>query len=337
MPAATVVPPPAERSPSILQSAAQCSPNAVPALRVDELRKSYDDLEAVRGISFEMHEGEIFGLLGPNGAGKTTTISMIATQLRPTSGTAHVFGHNVVAEVATVRRLIGVAPQEIAAYPHLTAAENLRFFGRMFGIRGAELHRRAAELLQLVELDTRAEDEVSTFSGGMKRRLNLAVSLVHQPRLLLLDEPTVGVDPHSREHIFQLVRNLRDQGKAILYTTHYMEEAEELCNRIAIVDEGQIITMGHLNDLLAEAGCAEVIELRGLPPSVDLGALESAGCVGTTERFEGGVRILTQNAVRALPAITAAVGRYADTVSVHIAPLSLQTLFMRLTGKELRD
>jgi len=336
MPALTVAPQPAERSSSILQSAAQRSPDA-PPLRVDGLRRSYGSLEAVRGISFEVRAGEIFGLLGPNGAGKTTTISMIATQLRPSGGSAHVYGHDVVRDVAAVRLAIGFAPQEIASYPHLTAAENVRFFGRMFGIRGDELQRRAVELLQLVELDYRGEDEVSTFSGGMKRRLNLAISLVHQPRLVLLDEPTVGVDPHSREHIFQIVRNLRDEGRAILYTTHYMEEAEALCDRIAIVDEGQIITMGHLNELLAEAGCAEVIELRGLPHSVDLGMLENAGCTGTTERYEGGVRILTQNAVRALPAITEVVGRYADTVSVHIAPLSLQTLFMRLTGKELRD
>jgi ABC-2 type transport system ATP-binding protein len=307
------------------------------ALRVHELRKSYDQIEAVRGVSFEVRAGEVFGLLGPNGAGKTTTISIIATLRQPSAGTAQVFDHDVTREVGAVRHLIGVAPQEIAIYPTLTAAENLRFFGRMFGVRRRDLGERVRTLLSLVELDTRANEPVANFSGGMKRRLNLAVSLVHQPRLLLLDEPTVGVDPHSREHIFEIVRSLRNEGTAIVYTTHYMEEAEQLCDRIAIVDEGRIIAMGRLTDLLAEAGCAEVIELRGLPLSVDLSGLQTAAGVCSTERSDGTVRIFTQGAARALPALTALIGRYADRVTIQIAPLSLQTLFLRLTGKELRD
>ena len=181
-----------------------------PALRIDALRKRYGVIEAVAGLSFEIQAGEIFGLLGPNGAGKTTTISVVATQLRPTSGDAMVFGHSVRTDVAAVRRMIGVVPQEIALYPMLTAAENIRFFGRMYEVNRVELERRIDELLQLVGLEGRREDYVKTFSGGMKRRLNLAVGLIHRPRLVLLDEPTVGVDPHSREHIFKIVRRLRD-------------------------------------------------------------------------------------------------------------------------------
>jgi len=166
-------------------------------------------------------------------------------------------------------------PQEIALYPKLTAAENIKFFGRMYGVAKDELERRAGELLQLVGLEARRNDYVDVFSGGMKRRLNLAVSLVHQPKLLLLDEPTVGVDPHSREHIFSIVRRLRSEGTAVLYTTHYMEEAERLCDRLGIMDEGKIIAMGTLGALLAEAGCSEVVELRGLPAGADVSRLQT--------------------------------------------------------------
>jgi linearmycin/streptolysin S transport system ATP-binding protein len=337
MPTPTVAPPSSQQSQSILQSVAERSLSGPVALRVQDLRKAYGDLEAVRGLSFEVRQGEVFGLLGPNGAGKTTTISIIATLLRPSAGEAYVFDHPVTCDVHAVRHLIGVAPQDISLYPSLTASENLRFFGRMFGVRGAQLRERVRVLLALVELDSRANDRVGTFSGGMKRRLNLAISLIHRPRLLLLDEPTVGVDPHSREHIFQIVRNLRDDGTAILYTTHYMEEAEQLCDRIAIVDEGKIIAIGRLNELLAAAGCAEVIELYGLPSTVDIGSLQNAPGVCSTERSDGIVRIFTQGAALALPAVGAIIGRYADRVAVQIAPLSLQTLFLRLTGKELRD
>ena len=333
----TVAPHPTERPRPILQSVPERSLSTGLALRVNGLRKSYGSVEAVRGVSFEVREGEVFGLLGPNGAGKTTTISIIATLLRCTGGEADVFGRPIGRDVDTVRRLLGVAPQDIALYPNLTAAENLRFFGRMFGVRQRELTARVRELLELVELDARADDRAGTFSGGMKRRLNLAVSLIHRPRLLLLDEPTVGVDPHSREHIFEIVRRLRDEGTAILYTTHYMEEAEQLCDRIAIVDEGRIIAMGRLGQLLAEAGCEEVIELHGLPPIVDVTPLNAAPGVCSIERTGATTRIFTQGAAYALPAVSALLSRYADGVRVQINPLSLQTLFLRLTGKELRD
>lgn len=308
-----------------------------PALRIEALHKRYGKIEAVAGITLEIQEGEIFGLLGPNGAGKTTTISVVATQLRPTSGDAVVFGHSVRRDVSAVRRMIGVVPQDIALYPKLTAAENIRFFGRMYGVAKAELEERVDALLGLVGLEGRRDDYVATFSGGMKRRLNLAVSLVHRPRLVLLDEPTAGVDPHSREHIFQIVRGLRDEGTAIMYTTHYMEEAERLCDRIGIVDEGKIIAMGTLDSLVTQLGCAEIIQLRGLPANADLSGLQTAAGVCRVERLEGVTRVFVTSSARALAPLNQAISRYADHVSVEITPLSLEALFLQLTGKELRD
>jgi ABC-2 type transport system ATP-binding protein len=304
---------------------------------VQGLRRSFGRIQAVSDLSFDIRAGEVFGLLGPNGAGKTTTISVLATQLRPSAGDALFYGHSVRNDVKAVRRMIGVVPQEISLYPQLTAVENLRFFGRMYGVEAQELERRMNRLLELVGLESRRADPVSIFSGGMKRRLNLAVSLVHEPQLVLLDEPTVGVDPHSRENIFAIVRALRDAGKAILYTTHYMEEAERLCDRLGIMDEGKIIAMGSLDKLLTEAGCSEVIELRGLPPGADLRALQAATGVCRIEHSDSVVRMFVNRSGRLLGPLHQALGRHADTVSVQIAPLSLEYLFLQLTGKELRD
>ncbi len=308
-----------------------------PALSVRELRKHYDHIEAVQGLNFEIAEGEIFGLLGPNGAGKTSTISMLATQRRPTSGDAYIFGHSVLHDQDTVQRLIGVVPQDIALYPRLTPVENIKFFGRMYRVPGAELLRRVDELLELVGLEGRRNDYVETFSGGMKRRLNLAVSLIHRPRVLLLDEPTVGVDPHSREHIFTIVTGLREEGAAILYTTHYMEEAERLCNRIGIMDEGRIIAMGSLEHLLAEAGCSEIVELRGLPPRADLSGLQAAPGVCRIEQQDGVARLFVSGAAAVLAPLDQALRPFPPGVSVQITPLSLESLFLQLTGKALRD
>ncbi len=307
------------------------------ALQARQLRKVYGSLIAVEDLSFAIHTGEVFGLLGPNGAGKTTTISMIATQLRPTAGDAFVFGHSVCRETRRVRELIGLVPQEVSVYPQLTARENIKFFGRMYGVPRDTLERRATELLELVGLENRQSEPVAEFSGGMKRRLNLAVSLVHDPKLVLLDEPTVGVDPHSREKIFSIVRALRDAGKAILYTTHYMEEAEKLCDRIGIMDEGRIIALGPLMELLAEAGCSEVIDIRGLPESFDCSGLQAVPGVCRMEQVDGGIRLFVSKAVLALGPLHQCLYRFADRVTVEIAPLSLENLFLQLTGKELRD
>jgi len=218
---------------------------------VINLVKTFGKLEAVRGVSFSMGKGEIFGLLGPNGAGKSTTINMMCGYLETTSGDTIVQGHSTSKEPRVVKKLIGVVPQEIALYKDLTAQENLDFFGEIYGLSGKQRRERSDAVLHFVGLYDRRKGAIKTFSGGMQRRINMAIALIHQPTVLMMDEPTVGVDPQSRENIFDTIEKLRDDGTTILYTTHYMEEAERLCNHIAIMDEGQIIAMGTLEQLLA--------------------------------------------------------------------------------------
>ena len=228
-----------------------------------DLARNFDGVEAVRGISLEILAGETFGLLGPNGAGKTTTLSMLSTLLPPTRGDVLVFGASAVNDPAEVRRRVGLAPQQISLYPMFTGQENLEFFGTLHGVAPAVRQRRVDQLLDLVGLGPRRDDRVHTYSGGMQRRLNLACSLIHEPRLLLLDEPTAGVDPQSRENLFEVIRQIAAAGTTIVYTTHYIEEAERLCDRIAILDEGRIAAVGTLQELLGVIGIGEVIEIRG--------------------------------------------------------------------------
>ena len=236
--------------------------NAPGFLNASNLRKSFGGLTAVDGISFGIRKQEIFGLLGPNGAGKTTTIRMLSTVLAPDEGDVTIGGHSVTRESDAVRRLVGVCPQELALYPELSATDNLVFFGRMAGLSGREAREAAAEHLESVGLTERARDKVDKFSGGMKRRVNLAVSLMSRPQLLFLDEPTVGIDPQSRSHIFETVEGLRDEGMTVLYTTHYMEEADRLCDRLAIMDHGQLIRLGRPEKLKAEIGDPSEVSLE---------------------------------------------------------------------------
>lgn len=225
-----------------------------PALELRNLHKRYDETAALADVSFRVEPGELFGLLGPNGAGKTTLLSIAAGLLAATSGTAEVFGQVVSPSNRDLRRLVGIVPQEIALYGELSARENLEFFGKLYGLGGAELRRRSGELLDAVGLADRAGDRVGTFSGGMKRRLNLGVALMHGPRLLLLDEPTTGVDPHSRNHIFEEVRRLHQTGVTVIYTSHYLEEVRALCPRVGILDRGRLIACATIADLLGDAG-----------------------------------------------------------------------------------
>jgi ABC-2 type transport system ATP-binding protein len=303
------------------------------ALRVDALGKRYGAIEAVRDVSFDLCHGEIFGLLGLNGAGKTTLISMLASERRPSAGDAVLLGHSIRNERREVRRMIGVAPQDIALYPMLTAAENLRFFGRIYDVRGAELETRVEELLHFVGLHERGNDRVDTYSGGMKRRLNLAAALVHRPKLILLDEPTAGVDPQSREEILKLVRRLRDDGNAVLYTTHYMEEAEELCDRLGILNEGKLVAVGTLDALLRNLDFSEVIELNGISARTDLSPIRALGGVCRIERNNGRARLFVKRAVNFLEPLQRVVGR-DKSVRLRIAPISLENLFLHLTGRE---
>ena len=223
-------------------------------LTASGLRKAFGDSTAVDGVSFSIGEGEIFGLLGPNGAGKTTTIRMLSTVLRADDGDVTIGGSSVSADADEVRKIIGVCPQELALYPELSANDNLVFFGRMAGLGGREAKETARENLETVGLADRAKDKVDNFSGGMKRRVNIAVALMNRPKMLFLDEPTVGIDPQSRNHIFDTVESLRDEGMTVLYTTHYMEEADRLCDRVGVIDHGRLIALGTPRELKARIG-----------------------------------------------------------------------------------
>ena len=304
------------------------------ALRVEDLSKTYGSTDAVAGVSFDLRHGEVFGLLGLNGAGKTTLISMLATEKQPSAGDARLLGHSIRDERRAVREMIGVAPQEIALYPNLTAAENLRFFGCIYGVSRGELANRIDDLLGLIGLQDRRNDQVATYSGGMKRRLNLAVALIHRPTLILLDEPTAGVDPQSREQILTIVRKLRDGGNAILYTTHYMEEAEGLCDRLAILNRGKLIAIGTMGTLLAGLDFSEVIELSG-PDSRVNAAIRSIGGGCRIERLDGTVRFFVKHASDYLAPLQKLVSR-DKSIRLKITPISLENIFMQLTGSEVR-
>ncbi|HXJ34581.1 MAG TPA: ABC transporter ATP-binding protein [Candidatus Eisenbacteria bacterium] len=308
------------------------------AVVLRDLRREYDGREVVRGVSLEVREGEIFGLLGPNGAGKTTLLSMISTRLRPTSGDVWVYGKHVVHDLDAARRLLNVAPQEEALYRTLTAAENLAFFAELYGVPRAQRRRAVADTLDVVGLTGRKDDRVDTYSGGMRRRLNLGCALVSGPRVVLLDEPTVAVDPQSRAHIFDAVRALRARGTTILYTTHHLQEAEGLCDRIAIMDEGRVVASGTLPELLALSRTTEVVELRlreALQTTAPLRALDG---VRGVEVVGPELRISTSRAQQVLPRLYRAVSALGHSVvRTRVTPVTLDDVFLELTGKELRD
>jgi len=231
------------------------------AIQVQDLHKNFGDVYAVQGVSFDVQTGEIFSLLGPNGAGKTTTISMISCLLQPAQGDALVFGHSIIREPMAVKAAIGVVPQEIALYEDLSACENLSFWGKMYGLRGKPLKQRVDEVLEIIGLADRQKGRVGKFSGGMKRRLNIGIALLHKPRLFIMDEPTVGIDPQSRRSILDSVKELNRQGATVLYTTHYMEEAQELSDHIAIMDHGKLIAQGTHEELVKIVGELDRIDL----------------------------------------------------------------------------
>lgn len=231
-------------------------------LVAQDLHKSFNEHKAVNGVSFIIHKGEIFGLLGPNGAGKTTTIRILSTVLEPDRGDVTVGGYSIRNQADAVRQLIGVCPQELALYEDLSALYNLVFFGRMVGLNDKEAQAQAMANLELMGLVERAKGKVNKFSGGMKRRINLAIALMGHPQLLFLDEPTVGIEPQSRNNIYETIEGLRDRGMTILYTTHYMEEADRLCNRVAIMDGGQIVAMDTPHGLKSQIGSPEQVTLE---------------------------------------------------------------------------
>ena len=301
---------------------------------VENVVKSFGQQKAVDGLNFEVAAGETLGLLGPNGAGKTTTINMLVGLLVPDQGRVALgTGGNGMdsstlgdPQHALTRKLLGVAPQSLSLYDELTANENLKFFGSLYGLAGSALTRRVDWALEFAELKDRRNDRVGTYSGGMKRRLNIAVGLIHEPRMLLLDEPTVGVDPHSRNHIFESIVQLQDRGMTIIYTTHYMEEAQRLCDRVAIVDHGKLLDIGTVDQLVQRHGGASVVtaELKSAPKEIRL-----PGMVENNQlRFESD---------QPLDEVAALSGQGVQFQTLNVTQPDLESVFLSLTGRSLRD
>jgi ABC-2 type transport system ATP-binding protein len=312
-----------------------------PILEVKNLVKKFGDLTAVDGVSFDIENGEIFSLLGPNGAGKTTTISMLSCLLAPTSGEALVGGHSVTQEALEVKRIIGVVPQEIALYEELSARENLTFWGRMYGIERNALKARVDEVLEQVGLADRAKDRIKTYSGGMKRRINIGVGLLHKPQLVFMDEPTVGIDPQSRRSILDSVKDLNKTGMTVLYTTHYMEEAEELSHRVGIVDHGKMIAIGTQKELTQMVGENETLRLH-TGEHVDiqplLAALQELPEVIHVSAADDMVVLIVPEADDALPPVFRKADQLGYKIrSVDIQEPNLEAVFLKLTGRALRD
>ncbi len=311
-------------------------------VEVQALRKQYEPPKgvlAVDDVSFAIERGEIFSLLGPNGAGKSTTISMLSCLLRPSGGDALVDGHSVVGDAQAVKSVIGVVPQDIAVYPDMTARENLVFWGRMYGLAGAELKGRVDEVLELISLVDRQNDRVDKFSGGMKRRVNIGVALLHKPKVLYLDEPTVGIDPQSRRSILDGILALRDQGMTVLYTTHYMAEAQELSDRIGIVDHGKMIALGthaELVKIVGEEARVDVTVDKALDGMVERWAALSGVSSASVE--EDHAELLVEDANEVLPRLfeEAAAGGSRIT-AVSVSEPNLELVFLHLTGRALRE
>ena len=308
-------------------------------IEVHDLHKSYGDLQAVSGIGFRAQRGSIYGLLGPNGAGKSTTIGCLSGLVTPTSGSVKISGHDVQADAATAKRALGVVPQELALYEDLSATDNLAYWGAAYGLRGAELQGRVREVLERVELADRAREPVKNFSGGMQRRLNFGCGIVHAPEVLLLDEPTVGVDPQSRRKLLDLVRELADAGTCVLYTRHYMEEAEELCDRLAIVDHGKLLAEGTLAELRGELGERDLLRLSGrFEPEAVRGALDGfEGCELVSVEAES-LMLRLAGASRQLASLFGALDAVgAQVAETTLTQPNLESLFIQLTGRELRQ
>ena len=332
-------------------------------LEVDNLGKKFGEFPAVKEVSFSVEEGEVFGLLGPNGAGKTTTISMLTGILPPTSGTARIGGYDIQDNLGEVKRINGLVPQDLALYPTLSARANLNFFGSIYGLSGKQLKERVNDVLHIVALTDKADGTINKFSGGMKRRVNIAAGLVHQPKLLFLDEPTVGVDPQSRNHIFESVLRLnRERDMSIIYTSHYMEEVELLCNRVAIIDEGKIIALDTIKNLIAKLGGgvihiglqhadeallekisalpaikkASIIKTPAPPPTSEAEDTETI----EKEREVGGelIEIVSENSQKAIVSLIGFLNQEdIQLTSLEILEPNLESVFLHLTGKKLRE
>jgi ABC-2 type transport system ATP-binding protein len=306
-------------------------------LEVSDLSKRYGKTVALEHVSLEVNQGEIFGLLGPNGAGKTTLMSIVSCLLEPTAGQVRLQGRHVQRSDTDLRRVIGIVPQELAIYGELTARENLRFFGELYDLHGSELDRQVEAILKAIGLHDRAEHRADTFSGGMKRRLNLGAALVHRPRLLLLDEPTTGVDPQSRNHVFEEVRRLNAQGVTVVYTSHYMEEVQALCTRVGIIDHGRLIACDTLAGLLAKLDgviCIRVPLVTGALRE----RLKQLPGVRLSERDEQSLELSCRDVKKALLEVVAVLNELqVELTNLEIQEPNLERVFLHLTGRALRD
>jgi ABC-2 type transport system ATP-binding protein len=309
------------------------------AIEVENLHKSFGDFQAVQGATFAAKAGEVLSLLGPNGAGKSTTISMLSGLLGPTSGDACIMGHSVIREPEPAKQNLGVVPQDIALYPDLSARENLVFWGKMYGLRGAALKARVGEVLAIIGLTDRQKDHVGKFSGGMKRRVNIGAALLHKPAVIIMDEPTVGIDPQSRRHILDNVKELNQQGMTVLYTTHYMEEAAELSHHIAIMDKGKVIAYGTHDELIRMVGEQTRIDIT-LNAEVQkiLESWRATQGVAGIDVTDGKITVLVDDSNRVLPRLFEAASKANVRItSVDIREPNLETVFLHLTGRALRD
>jgi ABC-2 type transport system ATP-binding protein len=305
-------------------------------IEVERVRKVFGEVTAVEDVSFSAAPGAIFGLLGPNGAGKTTTINCMCGLLAPTAGRIRIAGHDIARDGRQARAALGVVPQEIAVYLELGVRDNLSYWGAAQGLRNPELKARVADVMGLIGLADRAKEYAKNLSGGMKRRLNFGCGIIHRPRVLLLDEPTVGVDPQSRVRLLELVREQARAGATVLYTTHYMEEAENLCDRLAIIDHGRIIAQGTLAELRAILGERDLVRLTGVfTPAAARLTFDSAEIVQATA---DSLSLAVTNAAARLPALFAAVAETGSEIrGTSVTQPSLESLFIKLTGSELRE
>ncbi|HYE77253.1 MAG TPA: ABC transporter ATP-binding protein [bacterium] len=315
--------------------------DTAPVLVVEGLRKRYGSTAALDGLSFAVHPGEVYGLLGPNGAGKSTCIGAVAGLVQPDAGSITLRGASLKDNPRVYKQGLGVVPQEVALFDQLTGRENLAYFGKLYRVDGPTLRSRIVETLELLGLTADADRPLGAYSGGMKRRINIGASLLHRPPVLLLDEPTVGVDPQTRNHLFDLVERLQGEGFALLYTTHYMEEAERLCDRIGVVDHGKLIAEGTLRELLWQGPDEELVELsveNGTTPGELLERLPASLTPFQPDYGEGLLRLHLRDAGPALPAILADLAAAGITVQgLQVRRPNLERLFLHLTGRALRE
>ncbi|MCK4938110.1 MAG: ABC transporter ATP-binding protein [Methanosarcinales archaeon] len=312
--------------------------NSDAIITVENLVKKYDGHTAVDGVSFEIERGEIFGLLGPNGAGKSTIISILCSLLKPTRGRVNIDGFDLITNTNDIKKIIGVVPQEISLYPTLTAKENLEFYGKIYGLSGKTLKSKVEVLLDMVGLTERADDLLEGFSGGMKRRINIAAALLHRPRILFLDEPSTGVDPQSRRRIYDTIHDLNQEGMTVILTTHQMEDAEKLCHRIAIVDKGKLIALDTLEGLLKMVGENDIIHIAA--PEIltePVKSIQQMSNVRKVSMDEGNMTIQLVHARESLAGIIETLISSGTKVeSINIKEPDLETLFLHLTGSKLR-